>query len=117
MTYTIERLTMYKREPGVVYKKELQIISAGNSALCGIYMDIDQEYLIDLVRNDNGELETVGSCGAFQPWSEVTSPVMDLLQERCENYNTCENCTEFQVWTLARMYAMNRLGVGMGRLT
>lgn len=103
MTYTINTLTMYKREPGIFYGQVLQIITAGNSDLCGIDMDIDQEYLIDLVRNENGELETVGLCGAFEPWSEVSQPVMELLQEGCENYNTCENCSEFQVEMLARI--------------
>lgn len=96
VTYSINTLTMYKEDPDVVCAQLLQFSTKGNSGLCGIYMELGQEYLIDLVRDENDDLRAVGLCGAFRSWSEVTAPVMQLLEEGCENYNTCDNCSEFQ---------------------
>lgn len=91
---------MYKAEPGVLYPEELSFITGGNGALCGIYMEFGQEYLIDLVRDDfDGELHAVGLCGAFRPWSSVTELDLYHLEGGCED-DACGSysyCFEFQV--------------------
>lgn len=97
VTYTVNAITLYKTEPDVVYAGVLKIVTHSSAVFCGIDMAIGSEYFIDLVRGPNGELRAVGQCGGFRPWDEVTDDELMLLEEGCDNYNTCDDCTIFQV--------------------
>lgn len=50
VTYSINVTTLFKTEEGVDYPDEIEITTRANSALCGIYLDIGEEYLLDLYR-------------------------------------------------------------------
>jgi len=76
------------------------LTTGGNSALCGIYLEVGEEYLIDLYRNEfdgSDRLQAVGSCGMARRWSMVTEEDQELLRGGCESYDPCEGvCGEFQ---------------------
>lgn len=87
VTYTVNTTTMYKSEPNTSYAQVLSFTTGGNDALCGIYMEIGEEYLIDLLRIGGnvlepatGDLGAVGLCGAFRRWSSVTEDDLAILQ-------------------------------------
>ena len=50
VTYNIRIVTLFKTEEGVDYPEEITITTAANSAQCGIYLEVDNEYLLDLFR-------------------------------------------------------------------
>lgn len=75
------------------------LTTGGNSAQCGIYLDIGVEYVIDLFRNEFlDRLQAQGLCGLVRPWSSVTAQEEEFLRESCESYDPCEGtCGDFQV--------------------
>lgn len=78
-----------------------ELATGGNSALCGIYLEVGQEYVIDLFRQTFGEedrLYAVGSCGLVTLWEAVDEENRALLRSGCDGYDPCEGaCSEFQV--------------------
>lgn len=101
MTYEVEINALYKVEENVSYGEQISFITSANSAFCGIYLEIGEEYLLDLYRPDDGSgLRAVGMCGAIQSWSSVTDEDLEILEESgCENdTDACGGlCGEFQV--------------------
>lgn len=96
---------MYKGEQDVPLKSDVYLTfsTGGNSALCGIDLEVDGEYLLDLVRYewDDNSLWSTGSCGGTRLWSSVTEEDLVFLQDpaNCDLEDTClaEPCSEFQV--------------------
>ncbi|CAM9338146.1 unnamed protein product, partial [Ectocarpus fasciculatus] len=102
-TYTLETIEVFKaEEPGPNEYDEVgsqfEITTAGNSGLCGVYMettDGSTEYLIDLNRQSDGSLRAAGICGVFRDWDEADRAE---LEEGCDDYDPCNGeCGEFQV--------------------
>lgn len=50
VTYDIRIMTSFKTEEGVDYPESITIATAANAALCGIYLEVGNEYLLDLFR-------------------------------------------------------------------
>lgn len=50
VTYEIRIITLFKTEEDVAYPEEIAITTAANSAQCGIYLEVGDEYLLDLTR-------------------------------------------------------------------
>ncbi|CAM9278664.1 unnamed protein product, partial [Laminaria digitata] len=78
VTYTVLTETLYKAEPYVRYAQEISFVTGGNSALCGVYLKLEEEYLIGLYRS-SGAL-TVGLCDLFQRWSDVSEDDKKTLE-------------------------------------
>lgn len=101
--YEIVTSEIFKGEPDVEYAVDMSfdLVTGGNSALCGIYLEIGDEYLIDLNRYDFGgeeSLQAVGLCGLAQLWSTVTEDDQALLRGGCDDYDPCGGtCGDFQV--------------------
>ncbi|CAM9552578.1 unnamed protein product [Pylaiella littoralis] len=100
--YEIVTSEIFKGEPDVEYAVDMSfdLVTGGNSALCGIYLEIGDEYLIDLNRYDFGgeeSLQAVGLCGLAQLWSTVTEDDQALLRGGCDDYDPCGGtCGDFQ---------------------
>lgn len=98
--FTVDTITLYKSEPNVEYAQEISFTTAGNSAACGINLEIDEEYLIHLYRY-NGQL-TGNSCGGTKSWSSVSEAEVETLQDGCDDL--CEGeCGKFQVETVGNL--------------
>lgn len=97
-TYQVEIITIFKGEPTVEYANEITVVTGGNSALCGVYFEIGEEYLIDLWRSEStGDLRS-GLCGITQTWSSVSKEDQALLTDGCDSVDMCGGiCDEFQV--------------------
>ncbi|CAM9771586.1 unnamed protein product [Hapterophycus canaliculatus] len=52
VAYSIKVVWLFKVEDGVDYPEEIEITTSANSAACGIYLNIGEEYLLDLIRYD-----------------------------------------------------------------
>lgn len=50
VTYSIEVSELYKTEDGVDYASVSNITTSANEGLCGIFLDVGVEYLLDLSR-------------------------------------------------------------------
>lgn len=81
----------------------LTFATGGNSALCGIVLEVGEEYLLDLVRHewDDDSLWSAGLCGGTRSWSAVTDQDLVFLNDisNCDLDDKClaEPCGEFQV--------------------
>lgn len=100
--YGITTTEVFKGEPDQEYAEGMtfDITTGGNTALCGIYMEIGEEYLIDLYRNsyDDDNLHSMGTCGMLQLWSSVDDEDLASLEDGCEDDDPCDgNCRRFQV--------------------
>lgn len=89
ITYTINVFDLFKVEPDYSYASILTFITGGNSAACGVNLDIGDEYLLGLNRIEsafdpaqNGQL-TVGLCGLVSEWDDVSDEVKDDLDNGC----------------------------------
>lgn len=106
ITYTVLTTTLYKAEPNVRYAQEISFVTGGNSALCGVFLNIDEEYLIGLywsesgLGTDQGPQLSVGSCDLVRVWSDVTTEDMDTLDAGCGNVDPCGGCGDSQECTL-----------------
>lgn len=94
VNYTIGAITIYKGETNTSYAQEIQITTAGSSGLCGVVLEIGEEYLLGLDR-DNGGLET-GSCNLVAVWTSVDDDGKAALESGCVD-DPCD-CGESQVW-------------------
>lgn len=100
--YTLESIEVFKGDSSAdsIYAagETFDIIMAGNGALCGIFLQLEQELLIDLSEDDDGNLNGVGLCGLTSSWDAVTTEDMAVLEEGCDDYDPCDGaCSEFQV--------------------
>lgn len=117
--YVIRTVEVYKSLSDQDYyaeDMEINITTPGNSGLCGIYMEIGEDYLIDLNLVDGGsssgsssggsgstaggsQFKAIGMCGLFRSWSDVEDSEDDLaiLEEGCDDYDACDGeCSESQ---------------------
>jgi len=86
VTYTVEVITLYKGEAGAPYREgsELSFTTKASSSLCGISMEIGDDYLLDLNRHDGSNELRAGLCGVFSDWSKVNMTAL----EGCASINT-----------------------------
>ncbi|CAN0304773.1 unnamed protein product, partial [Hapterophycus canaliculatus] len=59
------------------------LVTGGNSALCGIFLEVGQEYVIDLFRQTftaEDRLYAAGSCGLVTLWGSVEAEDRALLR-------------------------------------
>ncbi|CAN0411765.1 unnamed protein product, partial [Laminaria digitata] len=49
--YILSVNTVYKEEPDEEYPQKLSIFTGGNSALCGVTLQLGEEYLLGLYRS------------------------------------------------------------------
>lgn len=89
MTYDINAVSIFKGEAGVDYEEELSFVTGGNSAMCGVYLEIGRDYLLGLYRIENsffagndGQL-TVGLCDFVREWNSVSDEDQELLEDGC----------------------------------
>lgn len=50
VTYNVKVGTLYKTEVGVDYPVEIEITTSASAAACGVYLQVEGEYLLDLYR-------------------------------------------------------------------
>lgn len=105
VTYTVNVVDFFKTEDGVSYGQVLTFITGGNSAACGVNLDIGEEYLLGLDRlstdpfnPDRDNMLTVGLCDLSQTWASVSDDDKDALEVGCEVEDHCPGlCSEYQV--------------------
>lgn len=104
VTYRVAVNTLYKEEPNVEYPEEIDIVTGGNGALCGVSLRLHEEYLLALYRSGgsifNPEQEDqlrVSICDLVRVWSSVTDEDEATLQAGCDNDLCDGRCGEFQV--------------------
>ena len=104
VTYTVAVNTLYKEEPNVEYAEEISIVTGGNGALCGAWLQLHEEYLIGLFRSgpsifnpsQDGQLR-FNVCGLVRVWSSVTDEEEAALEAGCDD-GLCDGaCSDFQV--------------------
>lgn len=98
VNYDIEVLEVYKSETGVEYATEINFATRGDTALCGVYLEIGEEYLLDLHRYE-GALRSIGACGMTQPMLEVDEADVGSLENECADaIDNCDGeCGKYQV--------------------
>ncbi|CAM9986066.1 unnamed protein product [Ascophyllum nodosum] len=102
VVYLVKTLEVLKGEVEENYvdgTMKLSLTTGGNSALCGIFMEIGEEYLIDLFHDDfsEDELTVVGSCGLFSSVDTSDSEQNNLLAGGCDDHDPCGGtCDDFQ---------------------
>lgn len=100
--YSVETITVYKGEDGTEYGEGVtfDFSTQGNSAACGIDLDVGEEYLLDFWLSAEGSLGSAGLCGLTRIRSSITDEDMLFLQDPslCD-IDPCveEPCGEFQV--------------------
>lgn len=108
VTYTVSTTTLYKAEPTVNYAQDIEFLTGGNSAICGVSLELGKEYLIGLYRigpnsfdpDRDGQL-TVGLCDLVQLWSAVTDEDKATLDAGCGDTDQCSgSCGDSQVLIL-----------------
>eukprot|EP00752_Nemacystus_decipiens_P002302 g2178.t1 len=96
ITYNIRIITLFKTEEGVDYPEEITITTA-DAVGCGIYLDVGNEYLLDLLRSGD-DLWSVGLCGATQSWTTLSKEKIATLEDidaAC-TADPCADCGEFE---------------------
>lgn len=97
ITYSLDPITLYKEEPGMIYDQEITFTTPGSGALCGVTLEIGVEYLLGLHRHDNGHL-TGDYCGLVWEWDWVEDEHEASLEDGCQG-DPCNGwCGEFQVY-------------------
>ncbi|CAM9947792.1 unnamed protein product [Scytosiphon promiscuus] len=99
--YNITTTEIFKGEADEEYavSMSVEIATGGNSGLCGIYLEVEEEHVIDLVHTTlaGEELLYTSACGLAAPWESVGEEDRALLRGGCDDYDPCEGaCDEFQ---------------------
>lgn len=96
VTYNVEAIAVFKdSSKAEKMRKKIKFTTTGSSAACGIHLEIDKTYLLDLVYNGR-KLSAVGSCGGWQPWKEVSDDDKNVLRNGCGD--PCKGeCDKYQV--------------------
>lgn len=71
VTYEVETIELFNPDPAVRYDVNLEFLTGGNSALCGVEFVIGDEWLLDLRLAADGVFVT-GSCFYNRLWDSVT---------------------------------------------
>ncbi|CAM9692464.1 unnamed protein product, partial [Laminaria digitata] len=69
--YTISINTVYKGDPDMSNEQEIGVTTSSSSGLCGVDLELDEEYLLGLFDDGGGEL-SMHLCGLIEPWSFVS---------------------------------------------
>eukprot|EP00904_Undaria_pinnatifida_P014053 jgi/Undpi1/9779/HiC_scaffold_27.g12235.m1 len=103
ITYTVSTTALYKEEPDTTYSQEIGIVTGGNSAACGVNLNLGEEYLLGLYRSganvfepdQEGQLR-VSLCDLVMVWSSVSDEDEATLETGCEEDLCDGSCSEFQ---------------------
>ncbi|EPB66400.1 tissue inhibitor of metalloproteinase [Ancylostoma ceylanicum] len=71
VTYTVEHLCVY-RKPSKIKTLSSKIVTASNSAACGVWLEIGEQYLIGGSVDEKGVLHSY-LCGTNQNWNDVSA--------------------------------------------
>ncbi|ETN83828.1 hypothetical protein RB195_009479 [Necator americanus] len=82
ITYVVQHICVY-RKPSKIKKLSNQIVTASNSAACGIELDVGVEYLLGGSVDEKGVVRSF-LCGIVEKWSDVPSKEKaDLGKYKC----------------------------------
>lgn len=99
--YEAQITDIIKPEPGVLYAPVIRFLTRSTEAACGVKLDEDKEYLLDLRRREStGQLWSY-LCGMTQPWDQLTDEKLDILERGCGHTEQECDCGEFQVGFVA----------------
>lgn len=119
MTYAVAVIIVYKGDLSGSSSDELTFATGYNSAACGIFLEIGEEYLLDLY-GDSDDVLSASLCGAVQLWSSVSTEDLASLDDGCSDDSDIDlcfgACTEFQV-AVARRYSSNRTDTDCTQVT
>ena len=104
--FTIDIITLFKVEPGVIYPQEITFTTPSSSAACGISPSINGEYIFGLFRRET-PVEFIGDttaeeaefsaslCGLYLMWSsvdeeELTQCAIDPCDGACDELEVLE---------------------------
>lgn len=88
VSYAMTTVELFKGEP--IDAQRLTITTASSSAACGVFMELEEEYLIGANRNANGQFQT-SICSLFRLWSGVTEEELALLASGCADDDGCDD--------------------------
>jgi len=104
VTYTVEVTTVFEGDTGG--ESEISFVTAGNSAACGVFLEIGQEYVLALAPAVDNPLEPAGiegqlsieACGLYRAWDELPDEERTDLEAGCAAADPClGSCDEYQV--------------------
>lgn len=108
VVYDVQPTDVIKPEPNVLYAPIIKFFTPSTDAACGVTLDINAEYLLDLRRREStGQLWTY-LCGMTQPWDQLSDGELEILERGCGPVKQECDCGEFQVGlgeTLMRRYS------------
>ncbi|CAM9601863.1 unnamed protein product, partial [Laminaria digitata] len=76
VTYTLEDITFYKGGPQDDDEETISFTTAPTRGGCGIYLELDEEYLIGLYQDKAVGSFTANACGLNEKWSSVSEQDM-----------------------------------------
>lgn len=87
--YTVETVTVYKSNVGGM-EPVFQLTTASNSAMCGVYLEIGQEYVLNIGYSAESAdiMFSIGLCGQNQMWP----PTPEQLEVLERGATCCEDC-------------------------
>ncbi|CAN0070530.1 unnamed protein product, partial [Ectocarpus fasciculatus] len=86
----VKVVEVFKSETGLeqyAVDEEIQVFSPGSTNSCGAWTDFGEEYLVDLLRGDDG-LYTVLPCGIYRTWVSLSEDDEDSLRS-CSCDGSC----------------------------
>ena len=81
-------LTILKGESGVDYGDNHTFVTESSESFCGVYLELDTEYLIDFSRDEDDGLLHANSCGLARKWSSVNAVDLADLESGCGTSNS-----------------------------
>eukprot|EP00904_Undaria_pinnatifida_P013782 jgi/Undpi1/9534/HiC_scaffold_27.g11990.m1 len=88
ITYGVDVLTILKGESGVDYGDNHTFVTESSESFCGVYLELDTEYLIDFSRDEEDGLLHANSCGLARKWSSVNAIDLADLESGCGTSNS-----------------------------
>lgn len=104
VTYTAEVATVFAGDTGG--ESEISFITADNSAACGVFLEIGQEYVLALAPAVDNPFEPAGiegllsieACGLYRVYDEQPEEERADLEAGCGVDDPClGSCDEYQV--------------------
>lgn len=87
-------LAVYKGESGVDYGDNNTFLTESGGSFCGVFLELDTEYLIDFSRDEDDGLLHASSCGLARVWSSVDAVDLADLESGCGTTNSTTTMTD-----------------------